>query len=136
MFDGKSKEDILRLWLKAAKEFSQSPTPHVSAFGKLTGQAQWHWDGCEDLWFAIHIVEEIARARAATNPNKVDQVLLRSRLATTSIEGRSRDLIDECVKSGIITSAEDGKVELDAIRDAMRRRRREIGLKGRGYFFD
>lgn len=121
--------------MKAAEEFSNAPTPHVAVFGKLTGQVEWHYDRHEDLWHAIHLIEEIVGARAATNPDKVDKVLLKSRQATISIEGTSRMLLDECDSEGIITPS-DMKARLEAISNAIARRRAALGIKGRGYFFD
>lgn len=135
MFAGISREDVLKIWLKAAGEFAQSQTPHVSAFVAITGQAEFNGEREEDLWLVAHVVEEIAGARATTNPDKVDAVLLRSRTVTSYVECSSEELLDECSKAGII-GVEEGKVRLNAIREAIQHRRRAFGLKGRGFYFD
>lgn len=132
MFRGKSKEDILKTWLRAADEFTQ--TGHVGKFAIITGQTLFHLDHQEELWLATHVVEEIAGARAATNPDKVDAVLLRSRTLTSQLAVSSEDLLEECVRTNII-AAEDSKPRANAVSESIRRRRTAIGCKGRGYYF-
>lgn len=132
MFRGKSKDDILKIWLRAADEFSQ--TGHVGKFAIITGQTLFHRDHQEELWLATHVVEEIAGARAATNPDKVDAVLLRSRTVTSHLAVSSADLLNECVRANIIAT-EDSEPRANAISEAIQRRRKAIGCKGRGYYF-
>lgn len=136
MIAKKPREDVLRLWLRAADEFAKSPTPHVGHFAGLTGEACWHVIKNQNLLTVTHVVEEIAGARAKTNPDKVDAVLLRSRLINSLLHGDADQLLDECVKDGIVRNAEEGKARLTAIWEAIQRRRQAIGLKGRGYVFD
>lgn len=135
MFAGKSREEVLRIWLRAAEEFAQSATPHVGAFLAKSGQAEFHGERGQELWLVAHVVEEIAGARSTTNPDKVDAVLLRSRTITSCVRGSSEELLDECAKMGILTGDQAG-ARLSSINQAIRRRRSAIGLKGRGFYFD
>lgn len=136
MFEGKSRDDLLRLWLKASEEFSASPTPHVGEFALITGQVRNYILQADSSWVAMHVIEEIAGAKANTNPDKVDAVLLRSRSMTSFLRGDAEELLDECIRDGIVKSAEEGKQRLDVVSNAIQRRRSAMGLKGRGYFFD
>jgi hypothetical protein len=136
MFEGKSRDDLLRLWLRAADEFTASPTPHVGEFALITGQVRNYILEADSSWVAMHVIEEIAGAKAKTSPDKVDKVLLRSRTMTSIVRGDAEELFDECIRDGIFKSVEESKQRLDAIVNAIQRRRRAIGLKGRGYFFD
>lgn len=136
MFRRKSREDVLRIWLRAAEEFAQSPTPHVGVFADITGQANREVTRNEGLLIAKHVAEEIAGARAQTNPDKVDAVFLQARFTTTLVWGDSDELLDECVRDGIVKDAAEKKQRLDAISGAIRRRRSAMGIKGRRYYFD
>lgn len=130
-----SRKEILLTWLQAAESFSNSQEPNVGHFSALTGRVSAHADHCEDLALAVHVVEEIAGTRSTTNSDKVDRVLLRSRMMTTSLRGHSKALLQECVKERLVPSEAEGNERLDAIRQAIQRRRNAMGIKGRGFFF-
>lgn len=133
MFEGKSETYILRTWLRAAEEFTESLTPHVGTFAAITGHAAWYTQNRDDLADMTRMIEEIAGARAATNPDKVDGILLRSKSPTSRLSRITDDLLQLCVNSGILIGAEERSARQDAIRAALQRRRRAMGLKGRSY---
>lgn len=136
MFFEGSRDEVLRMWLRAAEEFCQSSAPNVGKFAALTGRVSAHGDLREELALAVHVIEEIAGARSTTKPDKVDRVLLRSSTITASIWGHSQSLLQECVQTHAITCEEDGERRLDSISMTIERRRRAFGLKGRGYSFE
>lgn len=136
MFFSIPRDEVLRLWLRAAEEFSKSTNPNVGQFAILTGRATAHADYREDLALAVHVVQEIAGARSGSNPDKVDRVLLRSGSITSSIWGHSEELLQECVKAGIIASEREARQLEDAISEAIARRRMKMGLRGRNYVYD
>ncbi len=136
MFEGKSERDVLRIWLRAAEEFAQSAAPHVAKFAVISGHAAWSVLRGDDLSDMTRVVEEIAGARAASNPGKVDAVLLRSGAVTMRLGTVTEDLLQSCVNLGILTSPEERTARADAIDNAVKRRRRSMGLKGRYFLAD
>lgn len=130
------RNDVLRLWLRAAEEFSKSTNPNVGQFAIFTGRVTADADQKEDLALAVHVVQEIAGARSGSNPDKVDRVLLRSGSITSSIWGHSEELLQECVKAGIIASEREANLVEQGISGAIARRRMTMGLKGRSFVYD
>jgi hypothetical protein len=126
----------VRIWLRAAEEFTQSPAPPIGPFAVITADADWRFFRSQYLKVAVHVVEEIVRARAKTNPDKVDATLLRSRSIDSFVRGHCDDLLIECAKAGIIAGDAERNARLHGIDGAIERRRRAMGLKGRGYFLD